>query len=607
MPGPLELTFAVLRGEPGPATTALGILALSEPDAEIQSRAVALLLERGGPAGFDALRAAFPALQGRSREALRSAGEAFVRHLGDTLRSDPPEARAVTVDLLADLGRGEALQVLVGALADPEEPLRSRAAAALTALAREAPSSASSPTRRKEMIEALLTAVRNYRQHMRPEMLEALLKLDPVSHKLLLDILSNPGDPRRDDLRGLLDRSLDAEILHFLLKMLRDPRDRLRDDAARILEQRSPDRAFQEALAQAFDSPAFRSGSRLAAELETLPWWPPDPAAASTPFLHHLVGFLREARRIPPPQRLSRIAALLAVPDAGVRAQAALLLTEIKDPAAEEALWTVLDDPDEAVQSMAVRALAASQHPHRRRILTAKLNHPFISVRDSAREAVAREGFSHYLSTYQKMDDRTRSVAGQALAKLDPDLNRRIQAELSSLDPARKLRALQVLETVDRGKDLAPMLVGLMRDPDRKVRASVVRSLAVVGSLETMRALVKGLTDPDRRVRANAIEALGQVGDSRMGRLLLPFLKDPDNRCRGNAVAALWSMGHAEAADHAARMLDSPEELMRLSGVWALEKIGGEATGAALARAAASDPSPRVRERAQKALARGRA
>lgn len=615
MPDPIDLTFAVLRGEPGSEVLDLVVRALDEPDPRIQERAVAFLLERGDPAGFAALRRRAPALLPEGREALRSAGPAFLEALKAALEGATAEERLGTVSCLVLLGQGEALQMLGEALGDPDPRVKDAVARALEAMADQVslPANEADPlldrnaARRRQIVDTLLGALRNYRQHGQSVVLRLLLRLDPSTHRVLMDVLASPGDLRRRDLTEFLERSQAPEVAGFLFKALKDPRDRLKEEVVRILERRRGDPAFQKALWGFLESSPPKYLQRLAAESETLNWWPPDPLESPVPFQHHMIGFLREARRLPLSERVRRLEPLLAAADGGVRAQTALLLADLGGTESVEALWPALEDPEETVQLAAVRALAVSEHPQRYRILVSKLNHPMPSVASVSREAVAREGFQQYLSLFPRMDVRTRATAGQALVKLDPAVTVRIEEEMAALDADRRVRALQVLDTLGKGPELVSRLVVLMGDPDRKVRASVVRSLGAARGLEAFKALVPALADPDRRIRANAVEAVGQFGDPRLSKILLPFLSDTDHRTRANAVKALWEMGHREVIRTLEAMLVDPSEEMRQAAVWVAGEIDWTDARGRLAALAESDASMRVRAHARRCLAAGAA
>ncbi len=288
-----------------------------------------------------------------------------------------------------------------------------------------------------------------------------------------------------------------------------------------------------------------------------------------------------------------------------MRAQAAGQLAGMGAGAAPDLLWRALQDPDESVQAVALKALAESDHPERRRILADRLNHSSPVLSGIAREVFAREGFQHYLSSMPRMDTHSRAAAAQALAKLDPSLVQRIEGELAALEPERRLKALQLLGAAERSREAVDTLLGLMRDPDRKVRAVVVRLLGLAGTREALVGLVRGLADPEPRVRANAVEAVGELGDPRISRLLLPFLKAPEPRVRANAVKALWQMGHRESFTHLEEMLRDPREGTRLSAAWVLGTLDAPEARTRLEHLARTDPSARVREHAQRNLARG--
>lgn len=600
MPDPLDLTFAVLRGEEGPGVIPLCVLALSEADERIQLRAAVLLLARGDPEGMRALRRGFARLSAPAREALVRDTGAFPQYLLEALREPEAEERLASVACLAALDGARGVAGLLAALDDPLDAVRARAAEALADLACAGPPQA----RLRAVSEALLVALRNFRQHRQIRIFEAMLA-DPGMHRTLLNVAAEPGDVRQEAFRALLERSVAPEAAAFLFKMLREPRERVREDAARILAARAADASFHMALWKMLDAEEPRALSRLVAAQESIPWWPADPALAPVPLQRHLAGLLREARALPALDRIAKLANLLASADAGVRTQAAEQLAESRDPAAEAALWTVLEDPEPAVQAAAVRAMVVSNHPDKRRILAGKLNHPSSVVSAVAREAVSREGFHQYLASFPRMDEATRGLAAKALAKVDPDLSRRVGAEIAGLDPDRRLRAVHLVAAAEKSGDLVPMLLALMKDPDHKVRATVVRALGKATSREALHGLVMALTDRDRRVRANAIEAIGIIGDSRLASLVAPFLGAPDPRSRSNALKALWRMGRRDIVGALDEMLRDPSEPARVAAVWALGEIDCEGRRERLLRLQEGDPSQRVRMRARRLLSGG--
>jgi HEAT repeat protein len=254
-----------------------------------------------------------------------------------------------------------------------------------------------------------------------------------------------------------------------------------------------------------------------------------------------------------------------------------------------------LQDPEEDVQLLAIDIVCELRHPNKLKLLSPLLQFGGPRVISRVLREAAAEAFERYLESFEKMDQQLRRAAGMALAKLDPELIKRLEGEIKSLDPTRRLKALKISVLTDKDEQLRPLLLDLINDPDRNVRATVVKMIGTFGTVEAVRALIDALGDPDGRVRANTIEALEQINDPRLALALVPFLKDPNNRTRANAVKALWSLGHKEFIYVLEEMLKDHDESMRLSAVWAIAEIRYEGWREILQSRLYLEESPKVK------------
>jgi HEAT repeat protein len=80
---------------------------------------------------------------------------------------------------------------------------------------------------------------------------------------------------------------------------------------------------------------------------------------------------------------------------------------------------------------------------------------------------------------------------------------------LRSPDPAQRAEAARRLSEL--GPPAAEALAAALCDPDAMVRAEVIRSLAPIGSTDSLRTLARCLQDPDPSVRLAATTALRAV------------------------------------------------------------------------------------------------
>ena len=224
-------------------------------------------------------------------------------------------------------------------------------------------------------------------------------------------------------------------------------------------------------------------------------------------------------------------------------------------------------------------------------------------LRRLAMREVSKVSFVRYLQRFDGMDPKAQKVAARALAKIDGQMLDRVAEEVASLEPERRLKALQIVGFLEAGADLQAPLLDLLADPDRRVRATAIRVVELAGSVEGIKVLLGALADPDRRVRANAVEAFEQLDDPRFAQMLMPFLRDGDNRVRANAAKALWNLGCAEAREVLLEMLSDDDEAMRLSAVWAIGEVRFTGAREMLVRREVDESSSKVRAKIREVLA----
>lgn len=143
--------------------------------------------------------------------------------------------------------------------------------------------------------------------------------------------------------------------------------------------------------------------------------------------------------------------------------------------------------------------------------------------------------------------------------------------------------------------------------------SAVVRRNAAwaVGELTNMRPgsresavpqLVVLLGDGDEWVRMAAARALGELRDGRAAAPLAAALSDADWRVRESAAWSLGEMKDGAAVELLCAALSSDARVeVRATAAWALGEIQ-DGRAAAPLRQALSDPEPRVREKARRAL-----
>ena len=335
-----------------------------------------------------------------------------------------------------------------------------------------------------------------------------------------------------------------------------------------------------------------------------VPWWGPVQHAVAeldVDSARRLIGILGEVRG-EPQQRQSWIETFLRHPDGDVQATAVKALHALGCPGGTDAVAALLRDGNVVAQRAAAQLVAALAPGQRVALLTPLLGSNDRELRQLAVREVSKISFARYLDRFDTMDEASRAVAAKALAKIDAQMLDRIAEEIGALDPARRLKALRIVDVLDAEKDLRQPLLELLDDPDRRVRATAIRIVEVSGSYEGVKVLLAALSDPDRRVRANAVEAFEELADPRCVQVLVPLLRDRDNRVRANAAKALWHLGWPEARSAMLDMLHHGDELSRLSAVWVIGAVKFPDAKAALEAREAVEPAGRVRAKIREVL-----
>jgi serine/threonine protein kinase len=122
-------------------------------------------------------------------------------------------------------------------------------------------------------------------------------------------------------------------------------------------------------------------------------------------------------------------------------------------------------------------------------------------------------------------------------------------ADLKSTDTSRRRTAAQRLSVTDPtivkepSADLAPVLEGLLRDPDGPTRVAAAGALGPWGSRKNVEALVRVVNDPDGNLREAAMNSLACFKDERAAAAVAARLTDGWDRSRaGKALKAMGSL-----------------------------------------------------------------
>ena len=164
-----------------------------------------------------------------------------------------------------------------------------------------------------------------------------------------------------------------------------------------------------------------------------------------------------------------------------------------------------------------------------------------------------------------------------------------------------------------------PTLMEHLSDEDAEVQVNSLWALGSIGDATAATAVADQLQAKDAEVRTMAAYILGVLGEPATAPQLRVVLNDPLPAIRWNAAVALGLMADDAGVDLLGRMIDR-EYLAEVPGVVvndhattmlaalaALEQLGAAGLDDRLTTLQDSDPDPRVRDAARKALAASRA
>ncbi|MDR6508073.1 HEAT repeat domain-containing protein [Arthrobacter oryzae] len=190
-----------------------------------------------------------------------------------------------------------------------------------------------------------------------------------------------------------------------------------------------------------------------------------------------------------------------------------------------------------------------------------------------------------------------RLAAVDAFAAMTPAPPRALTELLQDPVPAIRLSAVRAVAV--NARTGFRQMVALLSDPEVEVRLAAVQRLAEVSRPSTLPALRTRLTDPDGRVRAAVVRSLA-IGPGALPELV-PFLDDRDPRIVIAAAQAAALTG-TEGAAWLMHFIDDPRMDIRKAIASAMEFIDEEYLGTAIRLL--DDPLVSVRGTTAAALAR---
>jgi len=611
--GGIGRTFRVLARSRAPGSQETLLAGLEEGDADIQLAAARAILKSDRRGVVPKLIESFDKLSPKVGDALVRHLDNFIYPLREILDQGEVQARANTVEIIIRANQVKLAYLLVQALSDVDEKIASRALDGLKQLtehyhrqAEQARSGAIELSRTEienkkfALLDPMLSLLGNLTRRQPDELLLLAMGLDVRTNDMLFAILNSKQDPRAEKLNRLLLQSSAPQIISFVLDCLRDRR--VSTLAATVIEKRR-DLPFARGLLandRFFTDYRVREKLELVEELSFLRS-KKDPNLPREDVFANAVSALRGMHFL----------VLSGVPaedkTALLRAVGGSAASLFVRGIAENVLTAMQKGRHKREVSLALVHLEnvmgigpGIPETARRAPMPAALEMPELELpwAHPETQSLPADAFTQFFNTFDALDDATKLLAVAMLKQLDPTYLEHIQQELASLEGTRRLRAVKIVVMFHREQDVQETLVRLTSDRDRRVRATVVKTLGLLEDQVAIRALLQAVTDADRRVVANSVEALESTGREEMLGLVRIFAAHPNNRIRANAIKALWSMGDTRAASLLDAMLRSDDEMMRLSATWLLGEIDLVDRIDILLKLSKTDASERVRQKA---------
>lgn len=422
-------------------------------------------------------------------------------------------------DALLRIREYESIATLITTAREAAEPLATLTATTLVQLAERMHEELQLPAEsrqrrdlvgiRRQVILALEYAVEAFEQHRRREIVEAFLLLTPTDNRLLTTIFAQPRHAAYLGVLDLLRHSPRAGIIRLVLRFVAERR--MPSVILQVIGHRT-DEPFVSQLLHCVGADPSRSVCSNLRRIETIAWlngdisWLADLADVEQAAAVRIALASRVTR--PTVFRLLRYILDHGAP--GSRRIAAVALADFGGAEANQLALQLLDDPDPEVQAGVLVQLRQRSVPGAMGHLIRALSSPHERVRDAARSCLTEFRFERYLNMFDMMDDAARRSTGRLVKQVDPTVVPRLASELQSRLRTRRMRALELIGSMELVETLESMVISLTDDEDHFVRAAAVRALAQSDSVTVGPALQQCLTDRSISVRETAKDSLRQ-------------------------------------------------------------------------------------------------
>jgi HEAT repeat protein len=513
----LATTFSVLSKTDNEAALRVLLPALDSHNQSIQEGALAALLERRHPGGQTEILRRIGSLSLHWQRIISRHPGRLTGSIRDGVLGKDESLRQNSYRAAVMFREYDLIPTLLTAMEDNSRAKADIAAETLLQLVMQLYDELAHPgeanTRRdpqwvrKFAVSCLETSVQRFGRHKRREVIEAFLLLVQLDNKVLNQILQNPHHVNFLVLIDLMSRSSQEGVIELLLSYLEDAE--APSAVLSVAASRSDPKFIREFLRKIGGEPSSVVVQNLK-RIEAIAWLrnPGNILGQLDDAGQQSVVRLAMSSGIPQAQAYSVIEFILRHGKPGGRREAARALSAFSGAEANALALQALDDPDPQVQAIVLPQLRRRGIPGLMPRLVKKLDSPQVEVRQAARNALSEFSFARYMSTFEMLDDEARQSTGELVKKVDPQTIPLLCEELQSAVRSKRLRGMQIVRIMDVADRVEDLLINLLRNEERLVRAEAAATLAKCRSPASRAALEEALHDSSAAVREAAQRSL---------------------------------------------------------------------------------------------------
>jgi HEAT repeat protein len=514
----LQATFQFLAETENEAATAVLIAGLADPHQTIRCHSLRALLDRWCPEGHREVFRRFSTLDEQCRQVIHERPERLASAIREALQDPSPRACQSACDAVIAFRLYGVLPALTSVLVETKTAhaeLLARTALELTELFYAELSGAEDQLKRKprdslrdRITSCLEDAVRKFHRHEQAEVVEAFLLVAKPKNATLRQLLQRPDERSHGPILEALSSSPRGGVIRLLLGFLEDPQ--MPRVVSKVICSRC-DTKFVEHLLRTVGTTPSKTVAGTLSRFESIAWAkPPDGRlfdelddSAQAVAVQLLLLSSMDRQRV-----LETIEYLLWQGKPGGRRAAAKALEQFDAPEVSALVVEALDDPDPQVRASLLVQLRRRQIPQAFSLLVGMVDSPEDEVKRALRQAMPEFTLDQFLANLDAMDEELRPTAGHLVRKIDPDILGHLTAELESLSPVSRRRAVVAASVMGLVPELEEVVIGLLSDEDHVVRAAAAEALADCKSMPTWEALRDALLDQSFVVKQAAERSL---------------------------------------------------------------------------------------------------